>query len=104
MAKQEKSPGGPPRPANTPHQRENQLIALTQDLVEMRLRDGTASAQETVHFLRLATEKTRLEQEKITMENELMKAKKEHLESSKLTVELVNEVKDMLRVYQGRDE
>ena len=39
------------RPALTPEARENQMIALAVDLVEQRLLDGTASSQETTHFL-----------------------------------------------------
>lgn len=49
------------RPALTPEAREQQLISLAVDLVEQRLLDGTASAQETVHFLKLATGKYREE-------------------------------------------
>ena len=39
------------RPALTPEARENQMIALAVDLVEQRLLDGTASSQQTTHFL-----------------------------------------------------
>ena len=49
------------RPALTPEARENQLISLAIDLVEQRLIDGTASAQETTHFLKLASRKAKLE-------------------------------------------
>ena len=40
------------RPALTPEARENQLISLATDLVEQRLLDGSASSQETRHFLK----------------------------------------------------
>ena len=43
------------RPALTPEARENQMIALAVDLVEQRLLDGTASSQETTHFLKLGS-------------------------------------------------
>ena len=52
------------RPALTPEARENQMIALAVDLVEQRLLDGTASSQETTHFLKLGSMKNRLEMEK----------------------------------------
>ena len=52
------------RPAMTPEAREQQLIALAVDLVEQRLIDGTASAQETTHFLKLASRKAKLEAER----------------------------------------
>ena len=40
-----------PPPATTIEGRNNQLIDLAFSLVERRFHDGTASAQETVHFL-----------------------------------------------------
>ena len=49
------------KPSLDPEVRENQLISYAIDLVEQRLLDGTASSQETTHFLKLATQKSRLE-------------------------------------------
>ena len=40
------------RPALTPEAREKQLVALAVDLVEKRLREGTASSQEVTHILK----------------------------------------------------
>ena len=57
------------RPALSPEARENQMIALAMDLVEQRLRDGTASSQETTHFLKAASQKTKLEMERLKLEN-----------------------------------
>ena len=51
------------RTATSPEARENQLISLAYDLVEQRLRDGTATSQETVHFLKLGSTKDRIEKE-----------------------------------------
>lgn len=51
------------RPALTPEARENQLISLAVDLVEQRLLDGTASAQEVTHFLKLGSMREKLERE-----------------------------------------
>ena len=62
------------RPALTPEAREGQLIALATDLVEQRLRDGTATSQEVVHFLRLGSMRERLEREKLENENILLGA------------------------------
>ena len=64
MAKTKKTTSNPSRkmrPALTPEARENQLISLAVDLVEQRLIDGTASSQETTHFLKLGSMKNRLE-------------------------------------------
>ena len=53
------------RPALTPEARENQLISIAYDLVEKRLLEGTASSQETTHFLKLGSTKERKEKENI---------------------------------------
>lgn len=62
-------------PATTPEGREAQCIAYAYDLVEQRLRNGTASSQETVHFLKLGSMRERLEVEKLKKENALLKVK-----------------------------
>lgn len=94
------------RPALTPEARENQLIALAVDLVEQRLLDGTASSQETTHFLKLGSMKNRLEMEKLQEENRLLKARTEALQSAKRVEELYSEAIKAMRRYsgQGRDD
>ena len=67
----------------SPEAREKQMIALAYDLVEQRLRDGTATSQETTHFLKLGSVKERREAKREEMEIELLKAKIESLESAK---------------------
>lgn len=59
----------PMRPTLSPEVRENQMISLAMDLVEKRLREGTASSAETTHFLKLATVKSELEKKKLEAEN-----------------------------------
>ena len=54
-----------PSEATTSEKRENELIALAVDLAEEQLRAGTASSQVITHFLKLATEKEKLEREKL---------------------------------------
>lgn len=90
------------RPALTPEARENQLIALAVDLVEQRLLDGTASSQETTHFLKLGSMKNRLEMEKLQEENRLLQAKTEALQSSKRVEELYSEAIKAMRRYSGQ--
>ena len=90
------------RPALTPEARENQLIALAVDLVEQRLREGTASSQETTHFLKLGSMKNRLEMEKLEEENKLLKAKTESIQSQKSVEELYAEALNAMRNYAGQ--
>ena len=89
------------RPALTPEARENQLIALAVDLVEQRLIDGTASSQETTHFLKLASTKARLEKEKLQREVALMEAKTEAIKAEEKKEEFYSKVLDALRSYNG---
>ena len=56
------------RPALTPEARENQLVSLSVDAAEKALINGTASSQVIVHFLRLGSIKTQLENEKLKRE------------------------------------
>ena len=90
------------RPALTPEARENQLIALAVDLVEQRLLDGTASSQETTHFLKRGSMKNKLEMEKLQEENRFLKAKTEALQSSKRMEELYLDAIKAMRRYSGQ--
>lgn len=89
------------RPALTPEARENQLIALATDLVEKRLLDGSASSQETTHFLKLGSTKNRLELEKLQEENKLLRAKTESIQSQKNIEELYTQAINAMRNYAG---
>lgn len=89
------------RPALTPEARENQLISLAVDLVEQRLLDGSASAQETTHFLKLATRKAKLEAEILEKQAKLIDAKTEALESNKRMEELYAQAISAMQVYGG---
>lgn len=91
----------PMRPALTPEARENQLISLAVDLVEQRLRDGTASAQETTHFLKLASKKAKLEAERAEAELELMKAKTQAIHDQADMKTLYKEAIEAMKRYSG---
>lgn len=95
---------GPLRPAYTPEARENQMIALTMDLVERRLREGTASSAETTHFLKLATHKYDLEKQKLMEENKLLRVKTETLEAARDDRPLYEAVLDAMKSYGSVDE
>ena len=98
------SPTSPMRPALTPEARENQLISLATDLVEKRLREGTASSQETTHFLKLASTKARLEKQILEKQAELITATTETLKSQKKVEELYTEAMKAFRNYSGQGE
>lgn len=89
------------RPAMTPEAREGQMISLAMDLVEQRLRDGTATSQETTHFLKLATTKYKLENEILELSKELTTAKTESIRSQARMEELYKDAINALRRYGG---
>ena len=89
------------RPALSPEARENQLISLAVDLVEQRLMDGSASSQETTHFLKLATTKARLEKEILEKQRDLIVAKTESIKAEKRKDELYSEAIKAMRRYNG---
>ena len=91
----------PLRPAMSPEAREQQLTSLAVDLVEQRLIDGTASAQETVHFLKLASQKTKLELERARLENELIKAKTQSIKDQAAMKALYKDAIAAMRRYSG---
>lgn len=93
------------RPALTPEGRENQLAAMAYDLVEKRLREGTATSQETTHFLKMGSINSKLEREKLRLEIELTKAKTESIKNSGNTDQRVAEAMAAFSRYGGhRDE
>lgn len=97
----EETPEPRRRPATTLDARENQMIALSVDLAEKQLREGTASAQVITHFLRLGTSRERLEQEKLRKENELLQSRSEAIASAKKVEELYGQALQAMRSYAG---
>lgn len=91
------------RPAITPEGRENQLISLASDLAERQLRDGTAAAQVVTHFLKMGSQRERLEQERLHRENLLLAAKVEQLASARRMEELYAQALNAMRTYAGQE-
>ena len=89
------------RPPLTMEARESQLISMALDLVEQRLRDGTASSQETTHFLKLGSTKERQEREKMEEEIKLLKAKTVAFESAERVERMYAEAITAMRTYAG---
>ncbi len=92
------------RPALTPEARENQMIALAVDLAEQQLRNGTASSQVITHYLKLATTREQLEQEKLELEKQLLAAKKEAIQAQASSAEMYEEAMKAFSRYSGRKD
>ena len=92
------------RPGATPDSREQQMINLAVNLAEKQLRDGTASSQVITHYLKLGTEKARLEQVKLANETALLEAKTEAIKSGKRMEELYEQAIKAMQRYAGHDD
>lgn len=91
------------RPPTTPEAHERQLISLAADLAERQLVNGTASSQVITHFLKLASTREKLEQERLQRENLLLSAKVESLASSSRIEALYDNALNAMRAYKGED-
>ena len=92
------------RQAQTPEERENQLIALALDRVEERMLNGTASGQEYVQFIRMASSKFRAENEKLKLELDLVRAKTENLRQQQRTDEMFADAIAAFKRYSGAND
>lgn len=90
--------------ASTPEGRENEMIMLAYQEVERRIRDHTATSQELCHFLKIGSERERLEREKLEVEMELQRVKAEAIESGRHMEELYNNAIAAMKLYSGAQE
>jgi hypothetical protein len=91
-------------PAKSIEARENQLIAMANDLAEKQIAAGTATSQVITHYLKLGSVRAQLEAEQLRKQNELLEAKIEALKSAKRTEELIEEALAAMRSYTGKEE
>lgn len=90
------------KPPLDPQYRENQIISAAMNLAERQIKEGTASSQIISHFLKLGTANARYETEKLINENELLKAKREQLQSQKSSEELYAKAIHAMGIYGGK--
>ncbi len=95
-----KSRRGQPPPL-TPEAREGLMVSLAMDRAEEQLRDGTASSQIIVHFLKLGSTRAELEKEKLAMENQHLQAKTEAIQAQQREEEMFSKAIEAMRRYQG---
>lgn len=92
------------RPALTPEAREAQMIALATDCAEQQMREGRASSQVIVHYLKLGTQRNKLELEKLRKETELLSAKTTAIQSAEKIEQLYQQAMAAMKSYSGQDE
>ena len=91
------------RPAVNPQDRENQLISLATDLLEQRLREGTASAQEITHLLKSGSVREQLERERLRYETKLLEARTQQISDAARMEELYANAINAMKTYQGQE-
>lgn len=89
------------RPRSSPEAQINKCIALSYDLVEQRLRDGTATSQETTYFLKLGSERERYERELLAEQVKLVRAKTEEHQTLKRIEESIDQAMNAVMSYRS---
>ena len=89
-------------PARTPEGREMRIASSILDLVEEQVKDKTVSSQVMTHFLKLTTERERLERLKLEKEVELLEKRASAADSAANMEVLYGEAIKALRTYQGK--
>src|SRR4051812_36571066 len=91
------------RPATSAEAREQSVSSLAYDLAEEQIQSGTASSQVLTHFLKMGSTRERLEQQRISHENQLLEVKREAIEGQKRVEELYMQALQAMRSYAGQD-
>lgn len=91
-------------PAATPEIRELQLQALAYDVVEQRMLNNEASAQELTYFLKGASRREKLELQKLENEARLAEAKIEQLAQAANQQVLLERAMAAFAGYRGEEE
>lgn len=89
--------------ARTPEEEENYMIRISVDAAEKQILSGKASSQLLTHYLKLAAtrDRERLEKDKLEKEIELLKAKRDAIESAKETEALYRDAIKAFGLYTG---
>lgn len=91
-------------PALDPEARQAQMISYAINCAEQQLKDGTASPSVICHYLKLGTTTAQLEKEKLELENRLLVAKTEAIQSSKEIEKMYAEAMSSFRRYHGEPD
>ena len=86
--------------AMDPDQRENQIVDLAYDLAEQQLIDGTASSSVITHFLKLGTERAKLEGVMMSKQSELLTAKASSIQSAQANNDIADKALSAFKNYQ----
>lgn len=88
-------------PAISSEERERQLINMAMDAAEKQMRTNTASSQVITHFLKLGTEREKLEREKLAHETAMLEAKTKQIQASEEMDKLYTQAIEAFRSYHS---
>lgn len=89
-------------PAKTFEAAEQQLIHLSTKEAEKRIKNGTATSQILLHYLKMGSVTEELSREKLRNENRLLEAKVEQIASAQRIEELYANAIIAMRDYGGK--
>lgn len=89
------------RPSTTPEGRESQLISLATNLAEKQMLEGTASSQIITYYLKLGSEKEKLERMRLEHEVKKLDAQTKALQSAERMEELYKDAMKAMQSYSG---
>lgn len=90
--------------SSTPEGRENELIDMAYNEVARRIANHEATSAELVHFLKMGSEKERLERSKIEAEMELQRAKTVAIEEGRSMEAIAKEAMEAFKRYSGAED
>lgn len=91
----------PMTPPSSDEAYENKLISLAMGEAQKLMESGEAPPGVILHFVRLGSERSKLEMEKLKAENEMLRAKAKALESQARTDELFQKALDAFAGYRS---
>ena len=91
------------KPPESMDEAEKLGISMAYNLVLQRLQDGSATSQETTHFLKLATQQAKNENELARARIEKEKAQAEAIKKSDHDNDLYERALNAFRGYSGQD-
>lgn len=91
-------------PARSDDERERQMINLSYDLAEARMRSGIATSAEICHFLKLGSTRAKYENEELQENIKLLKARTDDISEGKRAAEQFDELMKVIKTYGGYTE
>lgn len=88
-------------PARTPEERERELTDLAFDRIESRIIEGTASAQELLHFVKISSRREELELRNLEVEIALKEARREQIGTMEQQNELYERALEAFTSYKS---